>query len=206
VQARPRRWRLLLHVGSGQTATRSNSSSSRPKLTLTSGSPLSAIFAKLQTSARHFAAAIVLSKENGGTGMASGTSSVNPTEVNVGKQVTLTIAISDFQGNSIALSADDDPGDTSGWQTVALDANNGATGPVTLTNPGSYTFTLTIDGGPADPSGNPVTTDPVVERRCAAPSSWPHCADGLCAFGSEVCPQKTRTQPFPFPNFHRPRG
>src|SRR5258708_37600537 len=88
--------------------------------------------------------------------MASGTLVADTTQVNAGGQVTLTVAISGFDDNTITLSADNDPGDSSGWRDVTLDANQGASVTVTLANAGSYTFTLNIDGTAApDRAGHP---------------------------------------------------
>src|SRR5258708_28794583 len=90
--------------------------------------------------------------------MASGTLVADTTQVNAGGQVTLTVAISGFDDNTITLSADNDPGDSSGWRDVTLDANQGASATVTLSNAGSYTFTLNIDGTAApDGAGQPGT-------------------------------------------------
>ena len=94
--------------------------------------------------------------------MASGTLTSKPDQVTVGEQITLTIAISGFNNNTVALGADNDPGDTTDWRTVNLDANGAATVTVTAANAGSFTFTLQLDGSAAtDSNGQPITAGPV---------------------------------------------
>ncbi len=121
--------------------------------------------------------------------MASGTLVADTTQVNAGGQVTLTVAISGFDDNTITLSADNDPGDSSGWRDVTLDANQGASVTVTLANAGSYTFTLNIDGTAAlDGAGNAVTAGPIT---AAAPTT----TTTLAPTTTTTAPATTTTAP-----------
>ena len=136
--------------------------------------------------------------------MATGSLTASATQLAVGGQLTLSIAVSNYSGSAAALSADNDPGDSSGWKSVALDSSGAATVQITPAKAGSYTFTLSLDGAAAlDGAGKPATAGPITVSAApkatttAAPKATTTAAPKATTTAAPKAPPKATTTAAP---------